>query len=341
MSTTPAAAAATASSGTQTPEQSAQEVIGTIPDKDARATSGNVSAEDTSVDTEEASTEELEEVVGSKDATAAEKKEAAIELKKRMKFRVNGREVEKEIDLSDEESLQELLQKGFAADERFQSASAMEKRMRQFAELMQNDPYEALIAAGHDPDKLTEAYMKKRVEELSKSPEQLKLEQLQKEIEKERKERQRLEEEKLTAEQAKVESEYSRQLDEEITSALATSELPKSAYVVKRIAENLMIGIEQGNEDIQVQDVLPLVEKQIREEIQQMLQVMPEEVIERFLGDNVTGKLRKRRLAQAKASKAPETASSVKATGQTEINKTKAKESEAKPVKAADFFKNF
>ena len=32
----------------------------------------------------------------------------------------------------------------------------------------------ALKAAGHDPDKLTEAYMKKRVEELSKSPEQLK-----------------------------------------------------------------------------------------------------------------------------------------------------------------------
>lgn len=336
----PAAGAATANSGTQTPEQSAQEVMDSIPSKDAQSASGNISVSE-EVDTEEASTEELEEVVDSKDATAAEKKEAVAELKRRMKFKVNGREVEKEIDLSDEDALQELLQKGFAADERFQSASAIEKRMREFAALMQQDPIEALIAAGHDPDKLTEAYMKKRVEELSKSPEQLKLEQLQKEIEKERKERQRLEEEKLTVEQQKVEAEYSRQLDEEITDALTKSELPKSAYVVKRIAENLMIGIEQGNEDISVQDVLPLVERQIREEIRQMLDVMPEEVIERFLGEGVTGKLRKRRLAQAKATKTPEGASAIKSTGQTEINKTKEKQAEAKPVKAADFFKNF
>jgi hypothetical protein len=336
MSNAPtAASAATATSG---PEASAQEVINTIP---AKASTGNISVEDTSVDTAEASDTELEEVVESDDASAAEKKEAAVELKKRMKFKINGKDVEREIDLNDEDTLRELLQKGFAADERFQSASSIEKKMKQFAELLQNDPMEALIAAGHDPDKFTESYMKKRVEELAKSPEQLKVEQLQKEIEKERRERQRLEDEKLTAEQQKVEAEYSRQLDDEITSALTASELPKSAYVVKRIAENLMIGIEQGNEDITVQDVLPLVEKQIREEIRQMLDVMPEEVIERFLGDNVTGKLRKRRLAQAKATKTPDTASSVKATGQSEMNKSKGKEVEAKPTKAADFFKNF
>ena len=326
--------AASAANATSSPEQSAQEVIKTIPDSTT-----NQSASDAIV-TEDASNEELQEVMESEDATTEEKQEAVAELKKRMKFRVNGREVEKEIDLNDEETLHELLQKGFAADERFQSASALEKKMREFASLLQQDPIEALIAAGHDPDKLTESYMKKRVEELAKSPEQLKLEQLQKEIEKERKMREQLEEEKLTAEQARVEAEYSRQLDEEISDALSHSELPKSPYVVKRIAENLMLGLEQGMDDITVQDVLPIVEKQIKEEIRQMFEAMPEDVIEKTLGDGVSSKLRKRRIEKAKQTKTPDTASSVKQTGTSEMNKSKPKE-EPKPLKAKDFFKNY
>lgn len=329
---TPAPAAANTPS---TPEQSAQKVLDTIPDSKSTASV----TEDTAIDTEDATNEELEEVAESDDATPEEKAEAKVELKKRMKFRVNGREVEREIDLNDEDMLHELIQKGMAADERFQSASSVEKKMKEFAALLQADPWEAFKAAGHDPDKMTEAYMKKRVEELSKSPEQLQLEKLQKEIEKERKKREELENEKLTAEQARVESEYSRQLDEEISGALTSSTLPKSPYVVKRIAENLMIAIEQGNEDASVEDVLPLVEKQINDEIRQMFEAMPEDVIEKMLGNDVSNKLRKRRIANAKKSQTPDTANSVKSTGQSEINKAKAKENnEAKPVKAKDFF---
>lgn len=337
MSDTTATAGA-ASTGSTTPEQSAQQVMETIPDKNGEA---SADAGEEVVDTEAASEEELTAAATDPDASKAEKQAAAAELKRRMKFKINGKDVEREIDLSDEKSLRELLQKGFAADERFQSASQLEKKMREFAEILQRDPIEALIAAGHDPDKLTEAYMKKRVDELAKSPEQLQLEKLQKEIEKERKLREQLENEKLTAEQQKIEAEYSRQLDEEISSALTKSDLPKSPYVVKRIAENLMLGLEQGNEDISVEDVLPLVERQIKEEIRQMFEAMPEDIIEKTLGDGVSQKLRKRRLAQAKASKTPDTAASVKATGQTELNRTKASEEPKQKVNARDFFKNF
>jgi len=319
------------------PEKSAQEVIDTIPNSKEEVSTDS----EESVEASDASNEELADVVTSDEATDKEKQEAQAELKKRMRFKVNGREVEKEIDLNDEETLQELLQKGFAADERFQHASSLEKKMREFAELLQQDPIQALIAAGHDPDKLTDGYMKKRIEELQKSPEQLQLEKLQKEIETERKKREQLENEKLTAEQAKVESEYSRQLDEEITAGLSSSDLPKSPYVVKRIAENLMLGIQQGNEDISVQDVLPIVERQIKEEIRQMFEAMPEDIIENVLGNNVSDKLRKRRLAKAKQAKTPETSSNIKPTGQTEINKSKNQEEPAKPVKAKDFFSNF
>lgn len=321
-----------------TPEDSAAEVEESIDrglEGEEEVAEGE---EEEAVDVEEATDEELEEVAESDEATEEEKLEAKVELKKRMKFKINGRDVEREIDLSDENLLHELLQKGFAADERFQSASQIEKKMKDFAALMQKDPIKALMEAGHDPDKLTENYMKKRVEELSKSPEQLQLEKLQKEIEEERQKREALEHEKLTAEQQRIEAEYSRQLDEEISEAMASSDLPKSPYVVKRIAENLMLGIQQGNEDITVQDVLPVVERQIKQEIQQMFEAMPEDIIDRVLGPNVSKKLRNGRLTKMKKT---DSAASVKATGQSEMKKAAAKEAPKKPIRAKDFFGNF
>lgn len=341
MADAPAATSA-ASTGSTTPEQSAQTVISTIPGKDGKvADAAAATTEEVDGGEEEATEEELAAAATDPDSSKADKQAAAVELKRRMKFKINGKDVERDVDLGDEKGLRELLQKGYAADERFQSASQLEKKMREFAEILQRDPIEALIAAGHDPDKLTEAYMKKRVDELAKSPEQLQLEKLQKEIEKERKLREGLEQEKLTAEQQKVEAEYSRQLDDEISTALTSSDLPKSPYVVKRIAENLMLGLEQGNEDITVEDVLPVVERQIKEEIRQMFEAMPEDIIEKTLGSDVANKLRKRRLAQAKAGKTPDTAASVKATGQSELNKSRSQEEPKAKVPAKDFFKNF
>lgn len=322
------------------PEQSAETVLDSID-----AAHGDVEESDEviegeeEIDAEDATEEELAEVLEDEDASEEEKVEAIQELKKRMTFKINGKDVEKEIDLGDESSIRELLQKGFAADERFQKASGMEKQMKTFAELLQADPVEALKAAGHDMDSLAEKYLEKRVEDMKKSPEQLELENLQREIEVERKARESLQNEKVELEQSRAQEEYSRQLDVEITDALASSNLPKSPYVVKRLAENLMIGLEQGNEDVTVTDVLPVVEKQIQDEIRQMFEAMPEDVIEKILGNNVSTKLRKRRISRAK--KAPVAAASVKPTGQSEINKASKEKEPTKTQKAKDFWSNF
>jgi len=323
------------------PEASAEEVIGTIDaSHDEVIESEEVEGEDSGeIDAEDATEEELTEVLDDEDASEEEKVEAIQELKKRMTFKINGKDVEKEIDLGDESSIRELLQKGFAADERFQKASGMEKQMKSFADMMQSDPIQALKAAGHDMDKLAESYLEKRVEDMKKSPEQLELEKLQKEIEVERKAREELQNEKVSLEQSRAQEEYSRQLDVEITDSLANSDLPKSPYVVKRIAENLMIGLDQGNEDITVTDVLPIVEKQIKDEIRQMFEAMPEDIIEKVLGNDVSTKLRKRRIKRAKKTTAE--ATNVKPTGQSEDKKALADKEPAPAKKAKDFWSNF
>lgn len=324
-----------------TPEQAAEAVIDSVSEanEEVAQASGEELVSEESVDVEEASDEELAEVLADGESSEEEVAEAQEELVRRLSLKINGKE--QEFDLSsdsDLERLREFAQKGEGADQKFQEAAQMRKQMESFVELMQQDPIRALQELGHDPDKIAEMHMQKRIEEMQKSPEQLELEKLRAEIEKERKKAEQLENEKFEAEQARIQEEYSRQLDIEITDALETSELPKSAYVVKRLAENLMLGLEK-NPDITVADVLPIVEKQIKGEIQQMFGAMPEDVIEGILGEDTSNRLRKRRLKRMK--KAPETASQVKATGQSEIKKAQAEAAkEKKPASAKDFFKN-
>lgn len=311
----------------QNPENSAEEVIKSIDGSDE-------------VDSSDATDDELAEVIESDEVSEEEKAEAKVELIKRLKLKVNGREVEEEIDFSDDDRLRDILQKGYAADEKFQKASEIEKRSKLYAELVAKNPLKALEEAGHNMDELAEAHMQKRIEDMQKSPEQKRLEELEAQIESERERNSVLERERQEAEQSRAQEQYSRELDEEIGEALQSSELPKSPYVVKRIAENLMLAMDEGYEDVTVAQILPIVDRQIKEEIRQMFEAMPEDVIEKTLGNNVSDKLRKRRVARQK--KAPVKGADIKATGQSEIKKIKSEQDTSKSkTKAKDFWKGF
>lgn len=298
-------------------ESQVSEVEETIPETE------EASAEDTTIDPVAPKVEE---------PTKAQ----VQEMKRRLKLKVDGREIEEEVDLNNEDYLREMLQKGKSADSKFQKASKIEKDMKDLIKLFQEDPYEALVKMGHDPDVLAEKRIEQKIKEMEKSPEQLQLEKLQKELEKKDKVLKQIEQEKLEAEKAKVYEEFSRQLDTEITDALSSSTLPKSPYVVSRLAQTMMDAIGMGYADVRPQDILPVVEKQIRSEIQQMFGVMPEDVIEEMLGKDVSEKLRKSRLKKMKS--APETANAIKATGKAE---EKVKSSEKTKVNAIDFWKKF
>ncbi len=320
------------------PEQSAQEVINTIDDGD-NGQSGNIDVSgQEEVAVEEATDEELQEALTDEDASAEEIAEVKEEIAKRLSLKINGQE--REFDLSNDmdiDALREMAQKGEGADQKFQEAATMRKQMEKFVELMQNDPIKAMTELGLNPDDVAEMHMQKRIEEMQKSPEQLELEKLRAEIEAERQAKEELEKEKFEAEQQRIQDEYARQLDNEISDALNGSELPKSPYVVKRVAENLMIALEKDS-NASVSDIMPLVQKQIKQEIRDMFGVMPEDIIEQFIGEDVSTKLRKRRIKKMK--KAPNT--EVKATGKSEIKAAQdAAKKEDKPTSAKDFFKSF
>lgn len=299
----------------------------------------SASAESTAPITEAQAPEASEEDPALLEAEAAEelvepKKEEKPKGKKKYSPKVNGRQLEVEIDPENDEEMLKYLSKALAADEKFQEAASLRKNVELLVEQLKSNP-KAILShpeLGLDLKKFAEEILNEEIEEMKKSPEQKELERLKKELESKTKREQELEEQRRQSEMHRLEEQAFKQFDDEITSALSSSSLPKSPYVVKRIADTMIEAVNMGYADVSVKDIMPIVEQQISGEIQKMFETMPEEVMEGLIGKNNLSRLRKKRLAQMKT----DTAKQVKDTG-----KKVEKQEDTKPVKFKDIFGNF
>lgn len=288
---------------------------------------------DASEDVEEVSDEAIaaasaEEAKSPKEAKKI--KEEIKSIKKMLKAKVNGRQVDVEIDPNNEEELLKYVQKALASDEKFEEAANLRKSVSQLVEALKNNPLEILRRPelGIDIKALAEGILNQEIEEMSKTPEQKKFEEMERKLKDYEEERTKLEEGKRQAEISKFQEEAFRQLDDDITSSLASSDLPKSPYVIKRIADTMIEAVNLGYADVTVKDILPIVEQQIQDEIRNMFEVAPEDILEKltdkYVGKSTLNKMRQKRLAKTK--KPVETAKNVKETGAT------SKTENAKPV---------
>lgn len=275
------------------------------------------------------------------EAIEAKKEEIKRSNKKKIPLKVNGKQQEVEIDLDNDQELAKYLQKAMAADERFQEASSMRKQMDQFIDLLRNDPLSILMHPdiGVDVKNLAERVINQEIEEMQKSPEQKEQERLQRELEELRQQLESEQNAKRQAELARLEEQAFMQLDQDIDEALASSKtLPKSPYVIKRIADAMINATELGYHNVRVQDILPVVEQEMVREMQEMFGKMPEEVLENLLGDN-SNRLRKRRLA--KAQKPVDTANQVKQTNEGTKKNMEASKPKVSPVEKQKEYKKF
>jgi hypothetical protein len=280
------------------------------------------------------------EVEGGEEQSEQEKKETKAEkaLRKKYALKVNNKVKELELDLENDAEVQRYLQKALAADEKFQEAANMKKGFSELISQLKNNPLAILMhpEIGVDVKKLAEQVLNQEIEDMSKTPEQKRIEELEKAL-KDREEREKsLEEEKRQAEMAKLEEQTYQELDEQISAALDKSELPRSPYVVKRIADTMLTAMEMGYANVSVEQIMPFVEQQIVGELNQLFEMAPEQsaekLMEKFVGKKNLDKYRKTRLAKAKA-KAPETAKAVRDTGAKSSSESKQEDVETVSVK--------
>lgn len=259
-------------------------------------------------------------------------KKEAQQLKKKLKLKVDGQEIEEEIDWNDDAKLQKMLQKAYAADGRMQEAAKLKKQVEDLYNFINENPEEALRQLGKDPEKLAESIIERKLKELEMSPEEKEKQELQKRIEKYEKEIKEREEREKQLYFETQRKEYATQLDQKITSALEQNkDLPKSSYVVKRIADALYKYTKAGI-PVEVDQLVPAVKTQIKKEISEMFQAMPDEAFESSLGKENLERLKRMRMAKMKKTQKPQPVRRERETSQS-VQK------EPKKIPMREFFK--
>lgn len=226
-------------------------------------------------------------------------KKEAQELKKKLKLKVDGQEFEEELDFNDEDALVRHLQKSKAFDKRLKEFSGFKSQVDAAFELLQKDPEAFLEKIGMNVDEFAEKRLSKKIEEMKKSPEQIAKEKMEKELEELRSEKKRIEEERQRNEIENLRNQQAMEIENDITTALddTKSLLPKkNPLVMQRIAQTMLLAMQNGYHSVTAKDVIPLVEKQWKQELNEFFSVIPEETMEMLIGKANLDKYRKKKV---------------------------------------------
>jgi hypothetical protein len=274
---------------------------------------------------------ELEAIIDEAQEEGADA-EDVVKLVETFKFKSNGKEKEVTIDWKDKASIIKQLELAAAAQPAMQKASEMEKLYEENQRRTKENPWDVIKELGLDPDELAEMRIQQRIDEMKKTPEQLAQESMEKELQELRDKVKKEKEDKEAAEFARLQQEQEKELENDIMEAIdATTQLSRSPYAIKRIADTMLHAMDNGYKDVTAKQVAPLVEKEIRNEIQSMIDNMPSEYMEEFFGKKAMEKLRKNRLAKAKQIK--------NAKKITETAKPQPKEEKKERISMKDFMK--
>jgi len=216
---------------------------------------------------------------------------------------------EKKFNLKNEQDkteLKRLAQLGGAGHKRMQEAAGLRKEVDGLlAELKQN-PSKVLHNLGLDVNKFAEQVIQQEIERMQKSPEQLQRELEQKELQSLRDQINRDKQEKDRDQAIFYQEQAAQQLDKEITSEMSKHpDFPKTPYAVSRIAAGMMWAMENGYPDVTVADIVPRIKDQLNGEIRNHLSSIPEDIIEKYLGSEISERLRKERIKKSKAASVP------------------------------------
>ena len=227
----------------------------------------------------------------------AQEAKAIQDLKKKLKLKVDGQDIEEELDFNDEDALKRHLQKSKSFDKRSKEFADYRSQVDQLMQMLQNDPEALLERMGHNVDQLSEKRLARKIEEMKKSPEQIEQEKMRKELEDLRQEKKKIEEQKQKAELEKMRNEQAQQIETDIHGALdsAKSILPKNnPLVLQRVAQTMLMAMQNGYPNVTAKDVIPLVEKQWQQELNEFFSVVPEEIIERLVKKDNLDRYRKK-----------------------------------------------
>ena len=259
-------------------------------------------------------------------------KEEIQKLVETFKYKANGKDYEETIDWGNKDAIRKKLELAAAAQPAMQKAAQYEKAYQAEVERLRSNPWEVLKELGLDPDDLAESRIQQKIDELQKAPEQLAHEKMVAEFEAAKKELEHYKREQEEAKQTREQKHWVETFEKEINETLkATTTLPNTRYVKKRVADIMFNAMSLGFYEVTPKDVIPTVEKEIREELMEYFDGAPDQMLEALVGQKTVDRLKKQRMAQMP----PKTTASIKDTGS-----DKRSAAPQEKLKLNDFLKN-
>lgn len=294
---------------------------------------GNTGVQESQANSVQPEISDIQDAVESGELSAQEAKS----LIKKYKLKIRGQEQEVEVDLGNDDFIRDQLQLAEVSKRSMQESAELKKAYMREMDRLKNDPWAVLQEMGLDPEELSTGFISKKIEEMKKSPEQLASEKLQKELDEARAKIKAAEDKEQQAEMAKLNEQASKSLNEEIDKAISGhKKLPNSPLVRKKIADSMLWAMNNGFGEVTAEDVVPLVEKELRQELSGLYEGLDDEAFEDWVGKERLAKARKRKIAAARPnvsslSEVRQTSSSMKTQETQAQSKSK--------VRTGDFFK--
>ena len=294
---------------------------------------GSAVAEDTaSTDTG------VETAEGAQEALASEVSTAEAKRIRELKLKVHGEEITEELPFEIEESpevveyLTKQLQLSKAAQRAMQENSTFQKQVSEFFKDLKSNTKAKLLELGIDPKEFAASVIEEEIKKSQMTPEQIRQQELEEELNALKAEAKKKEEEFNQKELERLREIEFEKIDTQMTIALDKSDLPKKPYVVRKMAEYMLIGANNGI-NLTPEDVLPLVREELLGDLQEIINSLPEDKAEEFIGKEVLTRFRKKNLAKAK-----QTPASVKSAIKDVGTKKSEDKKQVDPVNYKQFF---
>jgi len=268
---------------------------------------------------------------------AIEQQKAEAKRIRELKLKVHGEEVTERLPFEIEENpevveyLTKQLQLSKAAQRAMQENSTFQKQVGEFFKDLKSNTKAKLIELGIDPKEFAAQVIEEEIKKAQMSPEQIRQQELEDELKKLKEESKKKEDEFNQRELERLREIEFEKIDTQMTVALEKSDLPKKPYVIRKMAEYMLIGANEGI-NLNPEDVLPIVRQELLGDLQEIINSLPEDKAEEFIGKEVLNRFRKKNLAKAK-----QTPASVKSSIK-DVGTQKVEQKQADPVNYKKFF---
>lgn len=221
-----------------------------------------------------------------------EKKEAQQSFKKKLKLKVDGEEIEDEIDFNDEEGLKRKLQLSYAAKKRMEEAKAAKSKAFEIIKAFEEDPANVFRKLGPKGREAAERFLLEQIQEEMLDPKDKELRDLKKYKEQVEAEKEQSKKEREKQALAEQEAKYAQEFQKTIIDALGKSGLPKSPEMVKRFARIMQKNLELGLE-LTADDLVDEVKSDITSIIKSIVGEADGDHLINLFGEDVANKIRK------------------------------------------------